>query len=140
MFKNRWANLAVILVLILLVAPAAYVYGLYVGETHMAKVFPDVERLGYRYGAIESIANTPLVGGVLAKGQCDGLRSAERRCETGAPMGWGERRLSDVQFDPGNSQGLQQSVGHRNRCCGATRVHRTLPDRIDLVLRLAGLG
>ncbi len=77
MFKNRWANLAVILVLILLVAPAAYVYGLYVGETHMAKVFPDVERLGYRYGAIESIANTPLVGGVLAKGQCDGLRSAD---------------------------------------------------------------
>jgi hypothetical protein len=67
MFKNRWANLALILVLILLVVPAAY----------MAKVFPDVERLGYRYGAIESIANTPLVGGVLAKGQCDGLRSAD---------------------------------------------------------------
>jgi hypothetical protein len=77
MFKNRWANLALILVLILLVVPAAYVYGLYVGETRMAKVFPDVERLGYRYGSIESIANTPLVGSVLAKGQCDGLRSAD---------------------------------------------------------------
>ena len=77
MFKNRWANLAVILVLVLLVVPTAYVYGLYVGGSHMAKVFPNLEMLGFRYGAMESIANTPLVGGMLAKGQCDGLRSAD---------------------------------------------------------------
>jgi hypothetical protein len=67
----------VILILLFLVVPSAWVYGAYVGGSRMALRFPEVEMLGFRYGAMESIANTPLVGAVLAKGQCDGLRKAD---------------------------------------------------------------
>ncbi len=77
MFANRWANLAVILILLVVVVPAGWLYGMYIGESAMAKHFPEVEKLGFLYGAMENIANMPLVGGVLAKGQCDGLRKAD---------------------------------------------------------------
>ena len=81
MFANRWANLIVILIAILLLVPAAFVYGAYLGGTNMAKHFQDVETLGYEYGANETVADTPLLGSLLAKGLCNNLNTMDQQAD-----------------------------------------------------------
>ena len=81
MFANRWANLIVILIAILVLAPAAFLYGAYLGSTNMAKHFQDVETLGYEYGANETVADTPLLGSLLAKGLCDNLKTMDGQAD-----------------------------------------------------------